>query len=316
MKWGFLMPDINKLSDQAIRALLARERQYELRIAKVLRNSLDEIRAELTRIYDKYATNGMLTTADMSRYARYQSMESNVLSLMEPAIKATMAQIKRLTPEQYQAAFFRTAWAVDNAASVRLSWGVINMDAIRKAYAITDPNNKAMAEALKNYSMSSRRWIRQSISNGLAMGKSYPQMAADVKNAVNKIHSSAITIVRTEGQSAISAGTADAYDRAMEQGIEGAVTWMATLDSRTRDQHRQMDGQVRDKEGMFHFPNGERAPYPGYEGLSAENRINCRCRLRFEIEGYEPQLRRSRDQGVLPYMDYTTWEKQFGPKIH
>jgi SPP1 gp7 family putative phage head morphogenesis protein len=310
------MPDINKLSDQAIRALLARERQYELRIASVLKKSLNDIRAELSKLYEKYSTDGVLTTADMSRYARYSSMESSLLSKLEPAIKASIAQIKRLTPEQYQAAFFRAAWALDNAASVRLSWGVINMDAIRKAYAITDPNNKAMAEALKNYSMSSRRWIRQAINSGLASGKSYVQMAKDVKDAVNKIHSSAITIVRTEGGAAIAAGTADAYDRAQEQGVEGRVVWISTKDDRTREQHKDMDGQARDDEGLFHFPNRETAPYPKWEGLSAGNRCNCRCNIRFEIDGYAPQLIRTKGQGVLPYMDYRTWEKQFGPKVH
>jgi uncharacterized protein with gpF-like domain len=232
--------------------------------------------------------------------------------------------MKRLQPDQYSAAFFRAAWRIDNESGIALNWGVINTDAIRSAYALTDPANKAMAEALKNYSMRARRVIRVALNDGLAQGKSYYDMMKDIKDALNKTNFDAMRIIRTEGQSATNAGTADAYDRALEDGVKGSVVWTSTLDDRTRGgtkwqrahniDHRKMDGQVRDEDGMFHFPNGEIAPYPCWEGLSAENRINCRCGIRMEIDGYSPQLRRSRDEGVIPYQTYDQW--QGGPIVH
>jgi SPP1 gp7 family putative phage head morphogenesis protein len=302
--------------EQDYRALLAKEALYERRVASVLRKALDEIRAEMSKLYEKYAVDGLLSTADMARYARYASMESNILAKLDQAIRASMATMKRLQPDQYNAAFFRAAWRIDNESGIALNWGVINTDAIKSAYAITDPANKAMAEALKNYSMRARRVIRVALNDGLAQGKSYYDMMKDIRDALNKTNYEAMRIIRTEGQAAIGAGTADAYDRALEDGVKGSVVWTSTLDERTRDQHRQMDGQVRDEDGMFHFPNGEIAPYPCWEGLSAENRINCRCGIRMEIEGYDPQLRRSRDDGVIPYQKYSDWEKNNGPIVH
>ena len=38
-----------------------------------------------------------------------------------------------------------------------------------------------------------------------------------------------------------------------------------------------MNGSDRDK--WFKLPNGERAPYPGWEGLSAGNTVNCTCTI-------------------------------------
>jgi SPP1 gp7 family putative phage head morphogenesis protein len=268
----------------------------------------------MSKLYEKYAVDGLLSTADMARYARYASMESNILAKLDPAIRASMATMKRLQPDQYNAAFFRAAWRIDNESGIALNWGVINTDAIRSAYALTDPANKAMAEALKNYSMRARRVIRVALNDGLAQGKSYYDMMKDIKDALNKTNFDAMRIIRTEGQSATNAGTADAYDRALEDGVKGSVVWSSTLDDRTRDQHKAMDGQVRDEDGMFHFPNGEIAPYPCWEGLSAENRINCRCGIRMEIDGYSPQLRRSRDEGVIQYQTYDQW--QGGPIVH
>jgi SPP1 gp7 family putative phage head morphogenesis protein len=309
------MPDLTALENAAAKALRAREALYERRVASVLRKALDEIRAAMGVIYEKYAVDGILSKAAMTRYARYSAMETNIVSKMDPAIKASMATMKRLSPDQYQAAFFRSAWAIDNATGISLNWGIINTDAIKAAYAITDPENEAMAEALKNYSMKARGKIRVALNNGLAQGKSYQDMMRDIKDALNKTNFEAMRIIRTEGQGAIAAGTADAYDKALEDGVDGSVVWSATLDERTRDQHQEMDGQVRDAEGLFHFPNGETAPYPAWEGLSAEQRINCRCKLRFEVAGYSPQLRRTRDQGIIPYMPFNEWAKENGPIV-
>ena len=310
------MPDLTALENAAAKALRARELLYERRVASVLRKALDEIRSEMGVIYERYSVAGILSKADMTRYARYSAMETNIVGKLDPAIKASMATMKRLSPEQYQAAFFRSAWAIDNATGISLNWGIINTDAIKAAYAITDPNNKAMAEALKNYSMKARGKIRVALNNGLAQGKSYQDMMRDIKDALNKTNFEAMRIIRTEGQGAIAAGTADAYDKALEDGVDGNVVWSATLDERTRDAHASMDGQVRDAEGLFHFPNGETAPYPAWEGLSAEQRIQCRCKIRMEIEGYAPQLRRTRDQGIIPYQTYDAWAENYGPIIH
>lgn len=301
---------------QDLKALRALEAMYERRVAGVLRKALDEIRVAMSKIYEKYAVDGLLSTADMARYARYASMETNILTKLDPAIRASMDTIKRLQPNQYNAAFLRAAWRIDSEAGIALNWGVINTDAIKAAYAITDPANKAMAEALKNYSMRARRVIRVALNDGLAQGKSYYEMMRDIKKALNKTNFDAMRIIRTEGQSAINAGTADAYGRAIDDGVDGVVKWSSTKDGRTRDQHSTMDGQTRDKDGLFHFPNKETAPYPCWEGLSAENRINCRCAIRMEIEGYSPKLMRTREQGVIPYQSYRDWEKTYGPAVH
>jgi hypothetical protein len=69
-----------------------------------------------------------------------------------------------------------------------------------------------------------------------------------------------------------------------------------------------MDGVVRDEDGMFRGAIGE-TPYPGWEGLEASQRIHCRCDIRFEIEGFEPTIRRDREGGILPYQTYDTWKE-------
>ena len=41
---------------------------------------------------------------------------------------------------------------------------------------------------------------------------------------------------------------------------------------------------------------------------------NCRCHLRFEVEGYAPQLRRTRAEGIIPYTKYSDWRPELDKK--
>ncbi|MNH45229.1 hypothetical protein D3C79_1076160 [compost metagenome] len=46
---------------------------------------------------------------------------------------------------------------------------------------------------------------------------------------------------------------------------------------------------------------------------SAKDDINCRCSIRTEIVGYEPTVRRARDDNgksvLIPYTTYDEWAK-------
>jgi hypothetical protein len=54
---------------------------------------------------------------------------------------------------------------------------------------------------------------------------------------------------------------------------------------------------------------GNKTAGPLRSGVAAED-INCRCRVRGQIEGYEPKVRRIRDEGVVPYETYQSWNKR------
>jgi len=90
------------------------------------------------------------------------------------------------------------------------------------------------------------------------------------------------------------------------------VVWTAALDDRTRDSHGAMDGRVRDEDGYFTLPNGERAVAPGDDSLSAEEVINCRCRTRYEVNSVPPKYRRTKDEGVIEYQTYNEWAAERG----
>jgi len=76
-----------------------------------------------------------------------------------------------------------------------------------------------------------------------------------------------------------------------------------------------MDGVARDEEsGLFSTPWGS-SEGPHRNGI-AEQDINCRCDIRPEVEGYSPEVRRVRDEGLQPYQSFSTWAEKNGLTVN
>ena len=80
-------------------------------------------------------------------------------------------------------------------------------------------------------------------------------------------------IARTEAHNAATAATDTA---AAQSGVALQKEWVASSGERTRDAHRDADGQRVGMNETFTV-DGEQLRYPGDTSGSAENTINCRC---------------------------------------
>jgi hypothetical protein len=301
------MPTLNELNSKAQKAIDSLISSYERKAQRILKKALDETRAVMSEIYEKYAINGVLTKAQMTQYNRLASLEKRLLEILDPAIRATLADMRRLPPEVYADSFFRHAWAIDESSKIALNWGLLNKDAV-----IAELRNEFDKIAYERYRAGLKQGLRAALNKGLPLGKSYADMARDIKEHFTRYYYEALRIIRTEGQYAMNAGADATYARAEEEGIGGAYVWSATLDGKTRDTHATMDGRERDKDGYYTLPNGEQARYPADENLSAGERINCRCIERFDIDSIPPEYRRTREDGVIEYQTYAEWAYERG----
>lgn len=280
------------------RLLVSRERQVQ----RALADALVKMRADMGLIYERYAVNGILSKAQMTQYNRLATMEKQILADLNPAIRKNIGTMNRLRPEQYQASFFNYAWTIDQQGGIALKWGMLNERAVLEAL-----DSEFYRISKVRYGQGARLAVRSAVNDGLIRGKSYENMARDLRGAINTTYKRALVITRTEGGFAQSAGQMAAFDTAAAQGVEGEITWIATLDDKTRGDHAAMDGMPRRDDGLFHLPGGDQGHFPHDEMLSAGNRINCRCDTTFEISGYEPELRRIRDEGIVPNQTYADW---------
>jgi hypothetical protein len=289
-------------------AIIQNESLHEREVQLALLKALNTIRREMETIYDKYTDKHTLTLTEMAKYNRYADMEKQMMRILAPALKQDLLTIRNFLPEQYKEVFASNASTFEN-----IGLNIVPKEVLTELCSITDEKNLFMNETLRNYSMDARKKIQQVLLDGFLLGESFDYMARDMGKTIDVAKSEALQLARTEGMAAMIHGTYDSYIKAMKMGVKGKIVWSAVKDLETRPSHRAMDGQTQKEDGFFHLPNGEITPFPHWEGLSAVERVDCRCDIIFEVDGFAPKFMRTRDFGIEPYLPYSQWyEKHYG----
>lgn len=288
---------------KATKLTLLREAAAVRELAQNYLQATEAIRDSLAELYEKYAENGKLTHAEMTKYNRLQSLEKQLSEELRPAVLRSNRVIEKAVRVQYEESFYRHAWSIEQAAGVSLRWGLLSPDQVAAAV-----ENDLRHLAKRRLSRETVQRVRTSITQGLIRGSTLRQMMGNVKEAISASANDAMRIVRTEAHRARELGGMRATQRSEEQGVKITRVWDATLDDRTRPGHAQLDGMPESQWRL----GGIKPAYPGDPALPARQSINCRCTAVDEIEGYEPKVRRIRDEGLQPYETFGSWAERTG----
>lgn len=143
----------------------------------------------------------------------------------------------------------------------------------------------------------------------ILQGESIPNMAKRIAFTMGETnHKSSIRYARTAVTGAENKGHLDGYQRAANMGIPMKQTWVATLDNRTRHEHRMLDGQTVDVGKPFKV-DGYNIRYPGDPSAPGYLIWNCRCTTIAQIKGFERDvtdlgLRRDEKLGGMSYEEW------------
>lgn len=142
----------------------------------------------------------------------------------------------------------------------------------------------------------------------ILQGESIPNMAKRIANTMGETnHKSTIRYARTAVTGAQNAGRESAYKRAAGMGIKIKRIWRATLDGRTRHEHRLLDGQVRAIDEPFEV-DGEEIMFPGDPSAPGHLIWNCRCRTRADVDGWDKKSSELRESREIEGMSYEEWK--------
>lgn len=134
--------------------------------------------------------------------------------------------------------------------------------------------------------------LKETLIEGVEAGDGIPEFAERVKGVMgDRIRSTPETIARTEIIGALNGGTQEAW---RQSDVVSGKTWLSSLDDRTRTpdngdefDHVAAHGETVGLEDDFQN-TGEPLEFPGADGGSAANVINCRCSMKAEIkEGWD-----------------------------
>lgn len=293
---------IQKKMDTGEKKTMTIEKRTEKALKVEYQKALDAVREELAKAEAKY---GPLSMPVMSKSNRLKKLEKTLNDHLNEINKQVLKITDDHSVNVYRENYYNAGYALETELQEKLSFNLINKDTIRNS--VENPLNKL---AIDNNADAVKRKIRSSITQGLAQGKSVKDMSKMVKKDLQTNANNATRIVRTETTRVQSLAIQQAGEKAANKGLELVKEWVATLDDRTRDRHRELDGVTIGINEEFKI-DGFSAQRPADFG-AAEMDINCRCRLIYKPkEGTEAEYRRARGtngkNAVIPYKTFNDW---------
>lgn len=151
--------------------------------------------------------------------------------------------------------------------------------------------------------------ITRAVTQGIVEGEDIDTIAGRMADVTGSSQQAMVLHARTAMTGAQNAGRIEGMKAAQALGLKVKKQWMSTLDSRTRDSHQDLDGQVQEVKDPFQSILGD-IMYPGDPGAEPANVYNCRCTLIyvFDDEKFTGQ-RRDNEKGTdIEYKTYNEWK--------
>lgn len=176
------------------------------------------------------------------------------------------------------------------------------------------PGKKVAAEIARNKDLAwNKQHVNSAILQGILQGESIPDLAKRLRSVTGGNYHAAVRNARTAMTGAQNAGRVNGYKRAEGMGINLEQEWVATLDGRTRHEHRQLHGQ-RVKIGTPFKIDGYELDYPGDPKGEAFLVYNCRCTVIAQIRGHE--IDRVEYSPKMGNMTFEQWLKEKEKQRH
>ena len=178
------------------------------------------------------------------------------------------------------------AYDIEKKANANLSWTLYDHSTVERLI-LEEPNLLPLPSVDVPVD---KRWnqkhITAAINRGILLGDPIQDIAKRLVTVASMDLNAAIRSARTATTAAECAGRIDTYKYAQSIGIELEQEWLATLDGRTRHEHRLLDGQRVAVGEAFHV-GGASIRYPGDPQAPGYLIYNCRCTLVSAVKGID-----------------------------
>lgn len=297
-----------KREKEVFEALLTDEEAVISELEKAFQRALQDIEIKI-----KLLQADEMTQSKIYQLQYQRALKAQIEGIVEKLHGDSYTSIQQYLSDCYTNAFVGTMYALHGQGIPVLA--PIDQNAAVRAVMTDSKINEGLYEALGVDSKALKKSIQREISVGLSSGATYAEITRNISFATGAPLSRAKTIVRTEGHRVQQASSADARDAAKAQGCSVVKQWDSTLDGKTRDTHRELDGQIRETDKPFESSSGRKARYPGDFGDPAED-CNCRCvaltRATWDLDADE--LKTLKDRAAFFGLDKTSSFKDFEKK--
>ena len=315
-----------KYTDEEIKALEKRLKVIYSDCEKDIQAQMDVFSAKFEKKdaeWQKKLKSGKATEKEYQKWLKGQVFQGKQWQAKRDSIANTLANVNQVAinmanavvPNVFQLNGNYAAYQMEHGKGVSFGFNLYDSATVKKLVA----DDIAILSYKKLNKTKDIRWNFQNIKNvvtkGIVKGESIDKIARNLASEVpNRNMKMVRTHARTMLTSAQNQGRMARFQEARDKGIKCKKQWVATLDSRTRDTHQELDGQIQDLDKPFEV-SGYQIMEPADPYAHPSLVYNCRCCLNSYIEKYPPQYttRSARDENgksvLIPNMTYKEWVK-------
>lgn len=306
-----------RYADKRIRYVDSRLREEYQQARKELTEKLDDFvrkSAERGKLKQKQRDAGLITEEEYNDWLRGQVFmrerwEKKLKQVQEVIYNHNVEAAKIVHDNKIDVFAENYNWSAYEAEKqTGISFDIINENTLAN---LVKKNPQILPEwkidEEKDYKWNYRK-ANNSITQGIIQGESVDKITKRlVNNLCTQNKNKMRTFARTAITGAQNSGRQAQMDAVAEEGIETLKEWVATLDGRTRDVHRELDGQQVPHDKPFESSLGK-IEYPGDPSAAPANVYNCRCAMITVFPKYARILSHADRHSRLGDMSYEEWK--------
>lgn len=245
---------------------------------------------------------------------RWETVRDNLASELANTSEICRSMTEGYMLEAYALNFNYGTYLVESESLVNTSFTLYNRKAVerlvkKEPQILPMMSNKTKNKILtENLTVWNGQKLTSAITQGIIQGESIPKIATRFRDVAGMDYKQSIRNARTSITSAQNGGRLDSFNRASSMGINVKKQWVATLDDRTRHEHRMLDGQKVDLDDTFKI-DGYELEYPADPSAEPEMVYNCRCSMISVFDGYEKKITDYDIDERLGDMTYDEWKE-------
>nr|DAX86274.1 MAG TPA: minor capsid protein [Caudoviricetes sp.] len=329
--------------DYAHRMTDAELAQLERRISAIYQQAADELSDTVNAYFEQFEKRdaamkekldaGEITDqqykqwrlAQIGRGKRYEALRDKVANRYTNANETAVAYVNDATPGIYTLNRNYAAYKIEQVSD-SADFTLWDEQTVRRLVVEQPdlmpyyPSQRALQRGIDlKYG---KQQITASVTSSILQGKGIGKIADDLQSRMQNMNrTSAIRTARTAVTAAQNAGRLDTYSAAQNMGIKLKKRWLATLDGRTRHEHRILDGQTVDIDKPFTV-DGYELMYPGDTSAPGYLVYNCRCTQIAELDGedtgsggrraIDPETGESVLVEDMTYAEWAGWKEKSG----
>lgn len=327
------MPDVgHELTDKKIEELEKKVAREYNQARKDVQRKLNEYMAEFAEQDKKKRAlleSGKITKKDyqdwrlrkMGMGKRWEEMRDNLAQDYHNANQIARSIERGYMPDVYALNHNYATYQIEHDGGIDSFYSLYDKPTVERLIRedqilMPEPGPRRRAQIAANKDMQwNNQMLQSALTQSILQGESIPEMARRISQTVAvRNYNSSVRYARTMATSAQNAGRYDAYRRATDMGIDLTIEWCATLDDRTRHDHRMMHGQRRNVDEPFETPDGFRIYYPadctGESDAPQQEIWNCRCTLLAWVKGFERDtVKESPGMGDMTFEEWQNEKK-------